>query len=240
MAPSCSGMERDRARRFISGIIEWSERKGRDYPWRRNVTPYRTLIAEIMLQRTKADQVTPVYIKFIERFPDADTLAGANLSEIKRFTDGLGLPERAIRLLAMAQEIRGRHNGRIPVAREALLELSGVGEYAADAARIYAFKKKVVAIDSNVVRLLSRFDGRSYGESTRRSGEFRDLCRRLAYEGAGYDFKKFNWGLLDIAMGICRAKPLCDFCPLSADCKTVKLHRTTRSKVVLKTIGLKG
>jgi len=45
---------------FRKVLIRWFNKNKRDYPWRRTGDPFRILIAEMMLQRTKADQVLPV------------------------------------------------------------------------------------------------------------------------------------------------------------------------------------
>ena len=52
---------------FRSKIVDWYENNGRLYPWRETNDPFRVLIAELMLRRTKADQVKTVYEQFIKK-----------------------------------------------------------------------------------------------------------------------------------------------------------------------------
>ena len=49
-------------------IIDWFRKNKRSYPWRKTTDPFKILIAEMMLQRTKADQVRPVYNDFFSSF----------------------------------------------------------------------------------------------------------------------------------------------------------------------------
>jgi len=41
---------------FMNLLLRWYRENGRDFVWRRKSDPYQILIAEIMLQRTKASQ----------------------------------------------------------------------------------------------------------------------------------------------------------------------------------------
>ena len=57
-------------------LLRWGGAHFRDYPWRHTREPYRIMIAEFMLHRTRADQVVPVYIEFIGKYPDVYPRAG--------------------------------------------------------------------------------------------------------------------------------------------------------------------
>src|SRR6478736_5956502 len=76
---------------FQQGIVEWFAKNGRMYPWRRESDPFRILVAEMMLQRTRADQVLPVYEQFINQFPDIRSLACSTVEDVSNFTSKLGL-----------------------------------------------------------------------------------------------------------------------------------------------------
>jgi len=73
-------------------ILQWWYENKRDYPWRHERDPYRILIAEIMLQRTKAEQVVPVYVEFISRYPTVQDLAKKKVKKV------LGLGAQGLRL----------------------------------------------------------------------------------------------------------------------------------------------
>jgi A/G-specific adenine glycosylase len=50
-------------------VIEWYGSHGREgLPWRKNITPYKIWISEIMLQQTQVKTVIPYYIRFIKTY----------------------------------------------------------------------------------------------------------------------------------------------------------------------------
>lgn len=51
----------DIIRAFQSDLLSWWEENKRSFPWRETSNPFYILISEIMLQRTRADQVVPIY-----------------------------------------------------------------------------------------------------------------------------------------------------------------------------------
>ncbi len=61
-------------------LLPWFSRNQRDLPWRRNRTPYRVWIAELMLTQTRVDTVIPYYRRFMRRFPSMKSLAEINFA----------------------------------------------------------------------------------------------------------------------------------------------------------------
>ena len=60
---------------FTRRLLRWYARHGRRLPWRRNPTPYRVWISEIMLQQTVVGAVKVRFEEWVERFPDAAAVA---------------------------------------------------------------------------------------------------------------------------------------------------------------------
>jgi len=197
-------------------ILGWWYENRRDYPWRRETDPYRILVAEIMLQRTRAEQVVPVYLEFIGRYPTVYDLAGADLKEVGEYFAKLGLRWRAGRVLEMAKYVVERFRGKLPESREELLEIPAVGDYVADAILIFAYGRDRVAVDSNVVRIVERlFCAKSRGEG-RRDPEIRRIANSMLVPGKA---REFNWALIDFGSLVCRSvNPLCGDCPLRGKC----------------------
>ena len=50
---------------FQKEILKWGEENFKNYPWRLEQNPYKIFIAEILLSRTKALQVAPVFKEII-------------------------------------------------------------------------------------------------------------------------------------------------------------------------------
>lgn len=209
-------MSENRRNLFVSRLLEWFKNHGRNYPWRRDTDPYRVLVAEIMLQRTKADQVLPVYRSFLKRFPGPESIVNAAPGEVERFFSMLGLRWRAERVRKLAKTLVLKYGGHIPKSRGELLSLPGVGEYVADAVLCFAYGKSVAVVDANVCRVIRRVFGLKARGEARRDPGFRRLADWLLPRDRA---KEFNWAMIDFASMVCTPrKPKCDRCPLSNIC----------------------
>ena len=201
-------------------LLEWFGKNGRCFPWREKKDPYQILIAEIMLQRTKADQVVPVYLDFMREFPTIDDLKAASVKQIKRYFATLGLLWRADRIKQMAEDISERFNGKIPSDRDRLLSIPSVGDYMADAVLAFAYGKDVAVVDSNVCRVIGRVFGLDWKKEARRKPVFRNIPSKLLPQGKA---RKFNWAIIDLASVVCLPRePLCLKCPLRIICEFAK------------------
>ncbi|HSB32889.1 MAG TPA: A/G-specific adenine glycosylase [Nitrospirota bacterium] len=138
---------------FRKKIYRHFEQDCRDLPWRKNISPYRVLISEIMLQQTQVERVTGKYREFLAAFPNFSALAAAPLSKLLKVWSGMGYNRRALALRALAQKIVNEHGGRLPRDREKLIALPGIGGYTAGAVIAFAFDKPVVFIDTNIRRV---------------------------------------------------------------------------------------
>src|SRR3954468_20277331 len=76
-------------------VVRWGREHFQEYPWRSERNLWYCLVAEILLQRTRAKSVVPVYERFIHRFPDPVSLATASESEVEQLITPLGLRWRA-------------------------------------------------------------------------------------------------------------------------------------------------
>ncbi|MEM1944553.1 MAG: DNA glycosylase [Nitrososphaerota archaeon] len=205
---------------IVQRILNWYKDHGRSYLWRQNQDPYGILIAEMMLQRTKSDQVARVYTSFLKKYPNPTALANSDPREIERFLRPLGLRWRARKLWEMGRTLIERFNGTVPDDYEELLSLPGVGQYAASAVLCFAFGKNLPVIDANVCRVVSRlFDLRPAGEARRDQRiikKIHDLHAHVLPE----ECSRYNWAILDLAAIICTPrKPLCPRCPLNSLCR---------------------
>ena len=134
-------------------LLKWHTAEGRDLPWRRTRDPYAILVSEVMLQQTQVGRVIPRYLRWLERWPTAESLAAAPRSEVIREWQGLGYNRRAVNLHRAAERIA---DGGWP---DDLTELPGVGRYTADAVSRFALEADVLPMDVNVARVLERTRG---------------------------------------------------------------------------------
>ena len=101
------------------------------FPWRLTRDPFEVLIAEVLLQRTKAESVASVYGEFTRRWSNPQSLSRARLSTIARVVEPLGLNKRAPILKRLGRELAAHE--QMPTDPEELLLLPGVGPYTANA-----------------------------------------------------------------------------------------------------------
>ena len=84
------------------------------------------LLGELMLQRTRADLVLPVYRAVTDAYPTAAALADADPEDVQQLVRPLGLHHRLPRLQAAAEAVRDG----VPTREQDLLAVPGVGPYA--------------------------------------------------------------------------------------------------------------
>lgn len=198
-------------------LISWGKDNFRALPWRVTRNPYKILISEIMLHRTQAKQVVPIYEQFVQAYPDLPTLARATKTELHHILYSLGLRWRIDLMLEMSREIMSRYKGKIPDSREDLLTLSGVSEYIAGAVRVFAWNLPEALVDTNTVRVIGRLFGLKIKDSSRKNRQFRDLLSALLDRE---NPRLYTYALLDLANKICtkKQKPACTQCPLKSWC----------------------
>src|SRR5207249_2645731 len=134
-----SGVER----RFARRLLKWFKKHRRAYPWRETSDPYRVFVAEVMLQRTGAQQVLPVYREFIEQFPDLEGASAADEEAIRRTLRPLGRVERYKVFQKALTHLATAFQGRVPRSLDRLLEIPGVGPYTARAVLVFAYGRRL-------------------------------------------------------------------------------------------------
>jgi A/G-specific adenine glycosylase len=203
---------------FVSSLLEWAKTNIRSFPWRKTNDPYKILIAEIMLQRTKAEQVLPIYESFVEKYPDLSSLSRASESEIREEITSLGLAKRAQGLNKLVKQLLEEYSGQIPNSKDKLLNLHWVGNYIANAILCHAFGEDVPTVDANFSRVLVRVFSLKAKPPVQKDKQVWSLAEKLMPLAKGYG-RTFNLAILDLASGICTPKkPFCETCPLNAIC----------------------
>jgi A/G-specific adenine glycosylase len=197
-------------------LLQWSEDNFADFPWRTTDNHWHALAVEIMLQRTRAEQVVPAYEDFTAQYPTPADLAADPDSNV---FETLGLHWREALLNDLAQTLAD-NGGTIPEDSKSLKALPGVGDYIAAAYRSMHLGLPDTIIDSNVVRLYGRFFGFETHGETRRRRWFKDLAQRVTPDTPDNkdSVRQFSYALLDFTREICARKPLCDVCPLRDRC----------------------
>ncbi len=199
-------------------LIAWYRDNARDLPWRRDgFGAWGTLVSEFMLQQTPVARVIPHLEAWLERWPTPADLAAAPPAEAVAHWANLGYPRRALWLHRAAVQIRDRHEGVVPRDVDALLALSGIGDYTARAVAVFAYGDRHPVVDTNTRRVLARvIDGVAQPGPPGKS----DLARMTAElpEDVG-EAAIVNAAAMELGAIVCTARsPKCGVCPLATQC----------------------
>lgn len=194
---------------FKHELLKWSKKNKREYSWRDSNDPWKILLLEIIAQQTQLDRANIYYEKFIKRFPTPKEMSIVTKKEILSLWSGLGYNSRALRLHEASKILSKKSFNSIYPNFEVL---PGVGKYTKNAILSFAYKEKVIAQDTNVIRIFSRFFGIKNPESFIEENE-KIILKNI-------QSRKFNEALMDFGSKICKSKnPLCDSCLLEPNCK---------------------
>jgi len=209
-----------RMKEMIKKLIEWYIKNGRKFPWRYTKDPYKIMVAEFMLCRTKAEQAVPVYTKFIKNYPSIKALANADFEDIKKFTEHLGLHWRAKHFIESARYIINYYGGKFPADYDELRKIPGIGEYVAGAISVICFNRPAPAVDSNIARFINRYYGLNLSGEIRRNKKITNLARRM------FNYSNLSdllFAIVDFTSLICKPNnPLCEECPIKNSCRFYK------------------
>lgn len=206
-------------------LLHWFETHGRNFPWRgASVTKYQHVIAEVLLQRTRAETVARVFPKFIKEFPSWKQLESATVSDLQHHFRPVGLwRRRAASLQALARAMT-KKKGRFPKEREKIEALPGVGQYIASSILLFCHGIPEPLLDTNMARVLERVFGPRRLADIRYDSYLQTLARSVVCCDKPV---QLNWAILDLAATTCLIKnPRCGECPLSSLCLTAAKGNT--------------
>jgi A/G-specific adenine glycosylase len=234
---------------FLKQLKAWHDPSKRKLPWKDLDDAYLVWVSEVFLQQTQADRVIEFWLRFTAKFPTIEDLAEASFEEALPYFKGLGFYGRLRRMLLTAEAVVENHRrqireekmkikeededlrrARFPRELDELEKLPGIGPYTARAVASFAYGQKVLAPDTNVVRIISRYFGVEKDlKDLKESKDLKDLkgkmnkwvMKNLEFFDAHYpeDFS-LNQVLMDFGSQICKARtPQCEACPLIKKCE---------------------
>ena len=196
-------------------LAKWFRRNRREFPWRRSdINPWQTLLIEMCLHRTRADQVAHVAAELLTLGRTPDSFLD-NLERVEPLLATLGLHWRSENLKAAAKYVKEEIGGRVPNNWQELVAIPGVGDYIASAVLCFAFDRPSILMDTNTMRIAHRIMGGSKRPSWR--------LRLSLHQMAGPSGAKAQWNqaLLDLGAMTCTARaPKCGDCPIRPHCAT--------------------
>jgi A/G-specific adenine glycosylase len=198
-------------------LLLWFDTNDRGYPWRRaSATKYERVIAEVLLQRTRADVIARMFGAFIAMYPSWRRLAAASRGELEEVLKPLGLWKRRALSMSSLAEVMSLRQGRFPKERRDLEELPAVGQYVCNAILMFDQGICQPLLDVNLARVLERL----FGPRKLADIRYDPYLQRLSLQIVQHQNpKSINWAFLDLAALVCTIRsPKCSICPLHNQC----------------------
>ena len=203
---------------FARRLLRWSSSNLRDFPWRgkANLTPYRILVAELLLKRTTATAAARVYIHFLKKYPSLELLSEASETSLATDLVSVGLhKQRASAIKKLTRYLGDAESGVIPGTLSDLKAVPGLGDYSARAVLSFGLGVPAAIVDSNVSRVLGRVFMRLLPKRPN-LGSIQHIADGILPVQA---HREYNFGLLDLGALVCRSvKPKCEECPARDIC----------------------
>jgi A/G-specific adenine glycosylase len=207
-------------------FVKWYEINGRVFPWRNpGTTPFAFLVTEMLLRQTRASNVARIWESFINDYPNPKSIIKAPENELISRLKILGFGVQKTEALKSASTyLIANYEGRVPNKLLELLDVPHVGNYAARAVLCFAFGKRVEIVDTNVLRLFSRYFGIQLKPDIRRAPQAWEIAKQILPHERSKAIKH-NYGILDFTADICKpGRPRCEICPLSSKCEWGKIQ----------------
>ncbi|KUJ96496.1 MAG: Endonuclease III [Desulfonauticus sp. 38_4375] len=182
--------------------------------------PYELLVATILSAQCTDERVNKVTPLFFKKWPDAETLAQASLTEVEEVIRSTGFyRNKAKNLVNTAKILSSKHGGKVPSTMEELLELPGVARKTANIILSNCFGVNAgIAVDTHVKRLSFRL-----GLSREKSPD--KIEKDLMAIFPRQEWGKVNHLLVYLGREICKArKPDCQKCPLADICPKLGIN----------------
>ncbi len=118
---------------------------------------FELLVAVILSAQCTDDQVNRVTPLLFKTWPDAESLAEADINQLEKAVYSTGFyHHKARNIKESARKIRDEYRGEVPQSFEELLKLPGVGRKTAHLVMSLCFNEPGLIIDTHVLRIAKR------------------------------------------------------------------------------------
>jgi endonuclease III len=192
-------------------------------------TPVQLLVATILSAQCTDERVNKVTPALFARFPDARSMATADIIEIEELVRSTGFyHNKAKNIQGACRKIVEEFNGEVPQQMAELLTLPGVARKTANVVSAHAFGNiQGVTVDTHVKRLTNLLGLTTHSDPIKIEQDLMKLIPQADWE---------NFSIMTIFHGraICNArKPKCPDCELAELCPSenppVKIRVKSRS-----------
>ncbi len=197
-----------KTKKLKQNLFSWYRNNKRTFSWRNTNDPWKIFLVEIISQQTQINRADDYYKKFIKEFPSPESMAKSSLKKVLELWSGLGYNNRAKRLYESSKILSESSFDSINPNFEIL---PGVGPYTKNAILSFAYGDSVLAIDTNLERIITRYFG---------VDDAKDYLKRYSQSLLKkVNSKDLNQAFMDFGSMVCTSlSPSCDKCPLENEC----------------------
>lgn len=118
---------------------------------------FQLLVATVLSAQCTDKRINQVTPELFRRFPDARTMAAAEVDEVLAYVKSVSYPNsKARHLVEMSRMIAADFGGEVPTEMSDLLKLPGVGRKTANVIQAVAYGQSAIAVDTHVYRVSHR------------------------------------------------------------------------------------
>jgi endonuclease III len=187
--------------------------------------PFELIVSVILSAQCTDKRVNLITPALLKKFPDAESMAGAEPEEIFEFIRSCTYPNSKAKYLSgMSRMLVNEFGGIVPDEPELLQHLPGVGRKTANVVASVVYKVPVMAVDTHVFRVSNRI-GLVKNAGTPLAVEIQ-LSKHIPVDLIN---RAHHWLILH-GRYVCKARnPLCSQCGLNNFCKYYNdLRRKTK------------
>ena len=176
-------------------------------------SPFELIVAAQLSAQCTDARVNIVTDKLFEKYNTIDDFAGIDEEELRKYIKSCGLyKNKAKNIVACAKKLKSDFNSLIPMTRNELVSLPGVGRKTANIILAVVHKTPAIAVDTHVFRVSRRI---GFSSASTPEGVEKDIMKL---------FPSFSWidlhhQIIFHGRRICKSRKLmCEKCGLTRWC----------------------
>jgi endonuclease-3 len=183
--------------------------------------PWQLLVATILSAQCTDKRVNQVTVPLFQAFPGPYEMSSASQLQVEGLIRSTGFfRNKAKNLILCAQQVLGRHQGRVPASLEKLVALAGVGRKTANVVLGNAYNIPGMVVDTHVKRLARRFGWSRSENPVQLEKELGELFPAELWTQLGHT-------LIAHGRACCKAPvPICSQCPVVSLCPRINVSRS--------------
>ena len=178
--------------------------------------PYELLVAVILSAQCTDKRVNMATKDLFKRFPEAESLAEADVEEVFHYISSISYPNnKAKHLVGMAKMLVNDFNNEVPSDVDDLQKMPGVGRKTANVIASVIYNKPTMAVDTHVFRVADRIGLTTNAKNPLESEK--QLVKHLSDDVIPL---AHHWLILHGRYVCLARKPKCGECQITPFCKS--------------------